>query len=155
MLFYLTNSLIVDNNDHRYIDICTAIHHLAIQAAEGHHLVIGDIEVISHFRNIFENDFGVGPFFNKLYQNIAFEVIPSFINYYVEIVLNSPSINIEQDGRTVVQLEYSRLITLEASNKTSLVCEFLYDAKFYAYILSWFIKNLGVNVHYAFHIRKN
>ena len=152
MLFYLTNSLIVDNNDHRYIDICTAIHHLAIQAAEGHHLVIGDIEVISHFRNIFENDFGVGPFFNKLYQNIAFEVIPSFINYYVEVVLNSPSINIEQDGRTVVQLEYSRLITLEASNKTSLVCEFLYDAKFYAYILSWFIKNLGVNVHYAFHI---
>ena len=151
MLFYLTDSLIVDNHDQRFKDICTAIYHLAVQSAEGNHVVIGDIDVISHYRNIFKNDYCVGPLFNKLYQNITFEVVPSFINYYVEVVLTNPSNRVDQDGRTVVQLEYSSLTPLEASNKTSLVCEFLSDAKFYDYILSWFINKLGVNVHYAFH----
>lgn len=151
MLFYLTDSLIVDNNDQRFKDICTAIYYLAVQAAEGNHVVIGDIDVISHYRKIFKNDYCVGPFFNKLYQNISFEVVPSFINFYIEVVLNNPSNRVDQDGRNVGQLEYSRLVTLEASNKTSLVCEFLYDAKFYGYILRWFINKLGVNVHYAFH----
>lgn len=151
MLFYLTDSLIVDNHDQRFDDICTAIYHLAVQSAEGNHVVIGDIDVISHYRNIFKNDYCVGSLFNKLYQNITFEVVPSFINYYVEVVLTNPSTRVDQDGRTVVQLEYSSLTPLEASNKTSLVCEFLSDAKFYGYILRWFINKLGVNVHYAFH----
>lgn len=151
MLFYLTDSLIVDNLDDRYNDICTAICNLAVQATEGNHVVIGDIEVVSHYRTIFQKDYRVGPFLNKLYQNITFEVVPSFITYYVEVVLTSPSNRTDKDGRTVVQLEYSRLVTLEASNKVSLVGENLSDARFYGYILHWFVQKQGVNVHYAFH----
>lgn len=149
MLFYLTDSLIVEDTDQRYNDIRTAVYHLAVQASEGNHAVIGDVNAITFFRRVFQDDFKVGPFFNRVYQNIAFEVVPSFIDYYVEVVLDAPSSRIVDD-KTVTQVNYTRLIPLETTNKTSLVCEFLYDADFYAYVLSWFIKHLNVNVHCAF-----
>lgn len=149
MLFYLTDSLIVEDTDHRFNDIRTAVYHLAVQASEGNHAVIGDIDAISFFRKVFVNDFVVGPFFNMIYQNIAFEVVPSFLKYYVEVVLDAPITRIVDDT-TIAQVNYSRLIPLETTNKTSLVCEFLYDAEFYAFVLRWYIKILHVNVHCAF-----
>lgn len=150
MLFYLTDSLIVKGDDPRYNEICTAIYNIAVQSANGSHALIGDIKAITHFRNTFKSDYMVGSFFNKIYQNIAFEVVPHFLNYYVEVVTNAPSVRTE-GNKTIVQVEYSRLIPLETTNKTALVCEFLYDANFYSFVLKWYIKQLGINVHFAFH----
>ena len=149
MLFYLTDSLIVEEADHRFGQIKRAVYHLAIQAANGNHAVIGDIKAISHFRAVLQTDFVAGPYFNKIHQNIAFEVVPSFLKYYVEVVLDAPSTRIENDT-TIVQVNYSQLIPLESTNKTSLVCEFLNDAEFYAYVLRWFSRQNGANVHFAF-----
>ncbi len=150
MLFYLTNSLIVKDDDSRYSEIHTAINNLALQTANGHHALIGDIEAITHFRETFASDSIVGSLFNKIYQNIAFEVVPPFVNYYVEVVTNAAPIRTEGD-KTIAQVEYNRLIPLETTNKTALVCEFLYDAEFYSFILKWYIKQLRINVHRAFH----
>lgn len=149
MLFYLTDSLIVEGKDPRFGQIKTAVYHLAIQAANGNHAVIGDIKAISHFREVFQNDFVAGPFFNKVHQNIAFEVVPSFIKYYLEVVLESPSGRVEGD-KSINQIEYERLIPLDSTNKTSLVCEFLYDADFYTHVLKWYIKQLGISIHFDF-----
>ena len=151
MLFYLTDSLIVPKTDPRFSGIRTAIYHLAVQVAEGNHAVIGDIDSISYFREMFKDDFVAGPLFNKIYQNIAFEVVPSFIKYYVEVVLSAPASRF-QDDKKIVQVEYDRLIPLETTNKTSLVCEFLYDAEFYGFILKWYTRRLGVNVHCTFNV---
>lgn len=150
MLFYLTDSLIVKGDDPRYNEIHKAIYNLAVQSANGNHALVGDIKAITYFRNIFKSDYLVGSFFNKIYQNIAFEVVPSFVNYYVEVVINTPFVRTE-GGKTIAQVEYCRLIPLETTNKTSLVCEFLYDADFYSFVLKWYIRQLGINVHFAFH----
>lgn len=149
MLFYLRDSLIVEENDPRYNDILIAVYHLAVQSANGNHVVIGDVGAITHFRQVFRGDFVAGPFFNKIYQNIVFEVVPNFIKYYIEIVLDSPNTRVEGD-KTIAQVEYTNLIPLEATNKTSLVCEFLYDAEFYEFVLRWHIRQLGVNVSFAY-----
>lgn len=149
MLFYLTDTLIVEDTDLRYNDIRTAVYLLAVQAAAGNHAVIGDINAITYFRKVFENDFMVGQFFNNVYQNIAFEVVPSFITYYVEVVLEAPHTRTEE-GKTIAQVKYTRMIPFDATNKTSLVCEFLYDAEFYAFVLKWYINQLHLNIHYAF-----
>lgn len=149
MLFYLTNTLIIEKSYPIYNDICKAIFNLAVQCANGNHKLIGDIDVITSFKDIFASNFLVGQLFNKIYQNIAFEVVPSFVNYYVEVVVKSPYVRIE-GNKTIAQVEYNRLILLDTTNKTSLVCEFLYDAEFYSFVLKWYIKQLSINVHFAF-----
>lgn len=149
MLFYLTDSLIVEGNDPKYKEICTAIYHLAIQSVNGNHALIGEIKAIAHFRKTFESDYLVGSLFNKIYQNISFEVVPSFISYYVEVVIKEPSVRTEGD-KTIAQVEYNRLIPLETTNKTALVCEFLSDADFYSFVLKWYMRQLGINAHFSF-----
>lgn len=149
MLFYLTKSLIIDESDARFDDVKRAVYNLAIHAAEGYHAVIGDFEVITFFRNVFEKDYRVGSFFNAVYQNFALEVVPSFIKYYVEVVLEVTYSRTEYN-KTIVPVCYTRFIPLETTNKTSIVCEFLYDADFFEFVLKWYIKQLAVNVHYAF-----
>ena len=52
MLFYLDDSLIVDAGHQEYIPILKSVHNLASQAVEANHLLLGDIKVIMHFRDI-------------------------------------------------------------------------------------------------------
>lgn len=150
MLFYLTDSLIVNENDPRFDQIKTAVYHIAIQVCDGAHLLLGDINAITHFRKVFEQDFAVGLLFNKIYQNLAVEVIPSFLTYYVEVVIDNPVHRIDEDVE-IKQVLFSDLIPLDATARTILMCEFLYDADIYKHIMDWYIARNSFNVHYSFH----
>lgn len=53
MLFYLTDSLIVEENNPLYKGIYKAVHNLATQVVDGNHLLTASYAAIKHFRNIF------------------------------------------------------------------------------------------------------
>lgn len=150
MLFYLDNSLIVDARHHEYRSILKSVHNLALQAVEGNHLLLGDVEVIMCFRDLFENDFIVGPLFQKLASNMAIYTIPSNITFYMEIIRGTSNQRIE-GGITIYQMNYSHFSTLDASGKTMVIGEDLNDVKIYEHILRWFIDRTHANLHYCLH----
>lgn len=150
MLFYLDNSLIVDAGHQEYRPILKSVHNLATQAVEGHHLLLGDVEVIDHFRSVFENDVIVGPLFRKLASNMAINSIPSSITFYMEIILgvnNQKVVN----GVTIYQMNYTHFSSLDASGQTMAIGEDLNDVKVFEHILRWFINRTHSNLHYSLH----
>lgn len=62
MLFYLTDSLIVEENNPLYKGIYKAVHNLATQVVDGNHLLTASYAAIKHFRNIFRADPIIGLF---------------------------------------------------------------------------------------------
>lgn len=150
MLFYLDNSLIVDDGHQEYMPILKSVHNLATQAVEGCHLLLGDVEVILHFREIFRDDFIVGPLFQKLASNMAIYSVPTSITFYMEIVRGTSSQRVES-GVTVCQMPYSHFSKLEASVKAVVIGEDLNDVKFIEHVLKWFIAGTRSNIHYSYH----
>lgn len=150
MLFYLDNSLIVDEGHDEYIPILKSVHNLATQAVDGNHLLLGEVEVIRHFRAIFKSDFIVGPLFQYLDSNMAFSSIPSSVTYYMEITrgLNNKR---KEGNNTIIQMDYAHFSTLDISGKTIVIGEDLNDVKFFEHILKWYIKQTHFNLHYCLH----
>ena len=150
MLFYLDNSLIVDVDDQEYTPILKSVHNLAAQAVEGCHLLLGDVEVILHFREVFKNDVIVGPLFQKLASNMAIYTVPTSITFYMEIVRGTSSQRVEEEV-TVCQMPYSHFSKLDVSGKAMVIGEDLNDVKIFEHILKWFITCTHANIHYSFH----
>lgn len=150
MLFYLTDSLIVEKEDPLYNDIYKAVHNLATQATDGNHLLTASYTTISHFRNVFRSDQIIGPFFNELYQNFATIGVPKDLNFYIEIVKENPICRIENE-KEICQKQYSYYLQIDASNRATLIGEDLNDTTFYIHVLSWYIHQLNANYSYAFH----
>lgn len=150
MLFYLDNSLIVDASHQEFKPILRSVCYLATQAVEGNHLLLGDVEVIDHFREIFENNFIVGQLFQKLASNIAINAVPSSVTFYMEITRGENNQRVE-DGVTIYQMNYNHFSTLDASGQTRAIGEDLNDVKVFEHILKWFINRTHSNLHYSFH----
>lgn len=150
MLFYLTDSLIVEENNPLFKGIYKAVHNLATQVVDGNHLLTASYAAIKHFRNIFRADPIIGLFFNDLFQNFATIGIPADLKFYIEIVKEQPTCR-NEDGREICQKLYSYYLRIDVSNKTYLIGEDLNDTLFYKHILNWFISQLHANYSYAFH----
>lgn len=54
MVFYLTDSLVVDETNPSYNDIKKAVRNLATASCEGKHYVLGDLKALGHFCNVFK-----------------------------------------------------------------------------------------------------
>ena len=150
MLFYLDNSLIVDASHQEFRPILKSVHNLATQAVEGHHLLLGDVEAIDHFHNVFENDVIVGPLFRKLASNMAINTIPSSVTFYMEIILGTNNQRVV-NGVTIYQMNYTHFSSLDASGQTMAIGEDLNDVKVFEHILKWFINKSHSNLHYSLH----
>ena len=148
MLFYLTNTLIVDKTDPSFHKIKRAVRNLAVAATEGKHIVLGDINAVDYFFDIFrKNEDDVSAFFNKLKQNLAITTIPRGITMYVEVV-NGKERKLLSEHCEIKQLDYSNFLDTASIQATTLLCEDCeYDCLFYKFILQWFINNLHENVN--------
>jgi len=148
MLFFLTNTLIVDKTDPSFQKIKRAVRNLAVAATEGKHMVLGDIESVAYFSDIFfNNDDDVSRFFNRLNQNFAFATIPSEITMYVEVV-NGIEQEIISDRCEIKQLDYSHFLDTACIQATTLLCEDVeYDCQLYKFIMKWFVKNIQRNIN--------
>ena len=150
MLFYLTDSLIVSEQDVNFKSIYQAVHCIANQVADGSHLLTGDEEVLLYFRKIFQHDLIIGQLFNHLYQNYATAMVPSCLTFYLEVVavVNIP-LRFERDTE-IVQMHYSYFSSLDRVSRTILICEDLNDTCFFRHVLDWYMKDKG-NLRYAVH----
>lgn len=150
MLFYLTDSLIVEETDPLYKGIYKAVHNLATQVVDGNHLLTASYAAICHFRNVFRADLIIGLFFNDLYQNFATAGVPADLKFYIEIVKEQPTCR-HEEGREICQKLYSYYLRIDACDKTYLIGEDLNDTLFYKHVLLWYIRQLNANYSYAFH----
>lgn len=150
MLFYLDNSLIVDSSHQEFNLILKSVHNLATQAIEGNHLLLGDVEVIDFFRNIFEKDVIVGQLFRKLASNMAINTVPSSVTFFMEIIRGVNSQRVVDDV-TVYQMNYTHFLSLGASGQTMAIGEDLNDVVVFEHILKWFISRTRSNLHYSLH----
>lgn len=148
MLFYLTNTLIVDKTDPSFHKIKRAVRNLAVAATEGKHIVLGDINAVNFFFDIFRyNEDDISVFFNKLKQNLATSTIPSGITMYVEVVNGKKRKRISKRCE-IKQVDYSHFLDTACIQATTFLCEDIeYDCQFYKFILQWFINNLHENVN--------
>lgn len=140
----------VNSSHQEYAQILKSVHNLASQAVEGNHLLLGDVEVIDHFRVLFEDDIIVGPLFQKLASNIAINTVPSSVTFYMEIIRGANNQR-EEGGVTIYQMNYAHFYTLDSSGKTIVIGEDLNDVKVFEHILKWFINRTHSNLHYSFH----
>lgn len=142
--------MIVDASHQEYKPILRSVHNLATQAVEGNHLLLGEVEVIDHFREIFENDVIVGQLFQKLASNIAINSVPSSVTFYMEVIRGANNQRVE-GGVTIYQMNYTHFSTLDASGQTMAIGEDLNDVKVFEHILKWFISRTHSNFHYSLH----
>ena len=149
MLYYLTNSLLIQDNHPDYYLVLGAIKRLGLSVVESNHLVSGDYDILKKVSEWFCNDFELSPLFSKLVENYATQGIPSFINYYIEIVLGNPIIR--TDGKRIIaQLHPCDISRSENIAAASLIVEDLNDACFYEHVLDWYIRRNKICANFKY-----
>lgn len=145
MLFYLTDSLIVDEDDVRYKDIYRCVRNLANAADECKHELMGDLMVLSHWREHLGNDPAAAVLTN-LVNNFSTTSIPAWLTEYVEVVLDNPHDRMV-GNLTVYQLEFGSFTSSESASCTHLIGEDENDGKLYNHILNWFKRREGISAN--------
>lgn len=148
MLFYLTDSLIIDINDQRYNQIYKAVRNLAIAADESHHMLLGDIKALEFWNQQLGND-PCAAVLVDLINNYSTTTIPIFITEYVEVVLEYPQ-DRAYNGKHIYQLLYTSFTNSQNLSPTYLIGEDENDSKFYGHILNWYkrINNINSNISF-------
>lgn len=149
MLFYLTDTLIVDKDDVRYKDVYRCVRNLAIAADECRHELMGDLMVLSHWREHLGND-PVAAVLANLVNNFSTTTIPSCLTEYVEVVLDNPHHRMVREMH-IYQLGYASFTSSESTSCTHLIGEDENDGRLYGHILNWFKRreNISANTSYS------
>lgn len=151
MLLYLTNSLIVGENDPSSNDIKKAVRNLAIACCESKHYLMGDGEAVNHFCELFKsaND-DVSKLFDNMRQNYSTLVVPEAVAVYWEVVNSNPSVR-KVRGKEIIQLDFREFLDTRSVQETVLVGEDIeYDCWFYRYILDWYLNQMNIKAYCAF-----
>lgn len=136
MLFYLTNSLIVDKTDGRYKEVYKAVRNLAIAADECNHELQGDFEVVNYWLNIMGED-PASSVLRNILDNFSTTTIPTFITEYIEVVLDK-AVRREEEDRIIYQVEYGKFSKTKNCEKTIVIGEDENDCKMYEEILRFY-----------------
>ena len=150
MLFYLSDSLIVSDEDPEYSKIMLTVRNIANQAINKIHYVLGSINAISYFRDKFKSEMFLGTFFNRIYQNFSILPIPAFIDYYIEVTRND-NYTFKSNGRIVNRMSYDNFMNSDSLQKTTVLGESYNDSEFYEHILRCFRSKMAPHVNYSLH----
>lgn len=107
MLFYITNSLMVDKEDMRYLHIRKVIRNLLTGYSESKLLLMGDYEVLKWMVKLFAEDEDLVSPIKYLYNNYAIMGIPDEIKYYWEVVTDTmPETQRIEGDKTIFSISY-------------------------------------------------
>ena len=148
MLFYLTDSLIVENDDAEYKSIFKAVRYLALASVDSYHILLGDEKVIEKLRMWFNTDPELRPLFDDIANRYMFG-IPSFLTYYVEVVKGEPQDVREENGVKIAQMKYSDFRETKNVQSTLLIGEDDNDCVFFKFICDWYIRVNGLKAYYS------
>lgn len=148
MLFYLTDSLIVENDDAEYKSIFNAVRNLALASENSYHILLGDEKVIEMVRMWFNTDPGLRPLFDDIANRYMFG-IPSYLTYYVEVVKGEPQDVREENGVKIAQMKYSDFRETKNVQSTLLIGEDDNDCVFFKFICDWYVRLNKLKVNYS------
>ena len=152
MLFYITNSLMVDKEDMRYLHIRKVIRNLLTGYSESKLLLMGDYEVLKWMVKLFAEDEDLVSPIKYLYNNYAIMGIPDEIKYYWEVVADTmPETQRIEGDKTIFSISYLVLQDSVSTQKCALIGEDYNDCTFYKYVLSWYKRYEGHNIKCDFH----
>ena len=149
MLFYLTNTLIVDRTSPEYSAIKRAAWYIAISVLESKHLLRGDYRVLKWMEDEFSGDKEIYPVFHQLVSKYSTYTVPDDICRYVEVVYNGFG-EIEKDGHQIKQIEYGYFNDSKKVQDMTLVAEDIDDCALYEYALKWYIDHNNLPYNYSY-----
>ena len=152
MLFYLTDTLIVDKTSVEHAAIRRAVKYIAMAVFESKHLLRGDYQVLREMRDEFRGDKEIYPIFHQLVSKYSTYTVPDDICRYVEVVIDGYDCY-EKDGHQIKQMPYSYFNDSQKVQATTVVAEDIADCALFEYALKWYIKhnNLPYNYNYKAH----
>lgn len=151
MLFYLTDSLIVDSLDPVYTDVYNTIDNIIKASEERRHLVMGDYAVLEWFSRLYDDKNPRKGVLLRMIHNFSTDVIPPDLTEYVKVVKGDNE-EIEEDGKMVYLINFQRFKMSSSLETSRIIGEDENDAKLYAQINRWFLaaKSLPYDVNLRF-----
>lgn len=156
MLIYLTDSLIVDETDPRFKDIIRCAKYLAMAMIEQNHIVRGDFNVLKWLSSIMKGyDEDSVKVFTRLYKRFATYTVPECLHYYVKIILDMPTIDLEhEDEVNIKPLQYTYFLDSTKIQKMPFLGEDTADCTFYAHIGNYYLRKNHINMKLAMRSEK-
>lgn len=149
MLFYLTDSLIVDKSTSEFPAIRRAVKYLAMAVFESKHLLRGDYQVLKYMEEEFSGDKELYPLFHLLVSRYSTYTVPNDICRYVEVVYSGFA-EYEKDGHQIKQMEYIYFNDSKKVQEMTVIAEDLCDCVFLEYVLKWYISQNQLPYNYNF-----
>ena len=147
MLFYLTDSLLVDKSSSDYLGIITAISNIAIAVYESKHSINGDITIMDSMSKNEDLDFRSRMVLNNVVQQYSIQPIPQQITYYIEVTNGVAEPSLRKVGnRKVAQISYNEFLDTKSTQECCLIGEYYYDCEFFQLILNWYKRLLGISL---------
>lgn len=150
MLLYLTDLLIVEEDSVEYPGIYNALRNLASAAVDSYHMLLGDENIVNRLKIWFATDPVLRPLFDYIANQYVFG-IPSFLNYYVEVVKENPQDIRIENGCSIAQMCYSDFKETKNVQRTLLIGEDNNDCSFFEFICKWFIRQKKLTVNFSFY----
>lgn len=152
MLFYLTESLIVDKVAPDFLPIKRAIRHIAMAVSECKHLLRGDEKTLKYYEKEYTSDEDVYGLIHHLVVNpVTANNIPVEICNYVEVINGNP-IDTVREGHKIKQVNYTYFDDSIKVQAMRIAVEDIDDSKFYDYILKWFLSENSLRFNYSFQV---
>lgn len=140
MYFYLDSSLTQYNNNNEFAILKNAIRNLVLGYSAGNHLLGGDNDVLSYYKNVFADiDDYTYDVLSELW-NKSYEGIPEGISFYIEVVRSVTVLFRVKNGVQIKQMRYDYFNDSNKIQKTKLIVEDLNDAFIYKYICECTLK---------------
>ena len=150
MLFYLTDTLIIERTSPQFANIRKAVRYIAMAVLESKHLLRGDYDVLKFMAREFVSDEEIFPVFHQLVTRYSTYTVPDDICRYVEVVLDGYD-NYEKDGHKVKQMPYTFFDDSMKVQAMTVVGEDEDDCALFGYILKYYMntRHLHYNCYYT------
>lgn len=150
MLFYLTDSLIVDKAAPTYRAVKRSIRLLAMSVFECRHLLRGDENVLKYFEQEYMGDDDVYPIIHYLVERpTTANAVPDEICNYVEVINGTPRDTVKE-GHYIKQVCYNYFTDSSKVQAMRIAVEDIDDSKFYSYVLQWYLDTNNLKFNYDF-----
>lgn len=151
MIFYLTNSLRIRDNDTKEYKalLQQCILNLVNSAYEGSNYLYGDYEILNDCIGLLAGVEYLHGYIRGIVNNWYTSPIPDCVTHYIEIVRENPSER-ALGAKTIAQRVINDLNKSFSLNPCYLVCEDETDCEFYRYLVDEYMKieNIHANVYY-------